>query len=210
MKRSRVFLVTTVLLATLLWLLMAGVAGAHCDGLDGPVVTAARQALETGDINFVLVWVQAEDAQTIFEAFNQTLAVRKLGPEAMALADMYFFETLVRVHRAGEGAPYTGLKPVGREIGPVLPAADKALVDGNLEPVVGLILDAIHIGLHARFEAAMVGKNYKADDVDAGREFVEAYVSYIHYVEGLYALAAGESHGHEVEPETSPQSHEHR
>ena len=33
-------------------------ASAHCDGLDGPVVQAAQQALETGNVNLVLVWVQ--------------------------------------------------------------------------------------------------------------------------------------------------------
>jgi hypothetical protein len=44
--------------------------------------------------------------------FTKTLAVRKQSKEAKELADMYFFETLVRIHCAGEGAPYTGLKPV--------------------------------------------------------------------------------------------------
>ena len=88
-------------------------AGAHCDTLDGPVVTAAKEALDTGDANPVLIWVQEKDEAQIREAFNKTLSVRKLSPETKDLADMYFFETLVRVHRAGEGASYTGLKPAG-------------------------------------------------------------------------------------------------
>jgi hypothetical protein len=58
--------------------------------------------------------------------------VRKLNPEAKEFADMYFFETLVRIHRAGEGEPYTGIKPAGRDLGPAVPAADKAIVDGKL------------------------------------------------------------------------------
>jgi hypothetical protein len=52
---------------------------------------------------------------------------------------MYFFETLVRIHRAGEGAPYTGLKLVGRDLGPAIPAGDKALDTGNVELVVKLL-----------------------------------------------------------------------
>jgi hypothetical protein len=30
-------------------------AFSHCDGMDGPVVTAAQKALETGDVNLVLI-----------------------------------------------------------------------------------------------------------------------------------------------------------
>jgi Family of unknown function (DUF6448) len=100
---------------------------AHCDGLDGPVVKAAQRALETKNPALVLIWVQAEDEAEIRTAFDQTLAVRALSPAAKGLADRFFFETLVRVHRAGEGASYTGLKPAGRDLGPAIPAFDKAL-----------------------------------------------------------------------------------
>src|SRR4030066_2345176 len=114
---------------------------AHCDGMDGPVITAAKQALETADINLVLIWVSKKDETEIRKAFQKTLAVRKLNPEAKELADMYFFETLVRIHRAGEGEPYTGLKPAGRDLGPAIPAADKAVADGKLAPLSKLLTD---------------------------------------------------------------------
>ena len=91
---------------------------AHCDGMDGPVVRAAQKALEAGDVNLVLIWVQKKDEQTIKDAFQKTLEVRKLDPKARELADMYFFETLVRIHRAGEGESYTGIKPAGQDLGP--------------------------------------------------------------------------------------------
>ena len=100
---------------------------AHCDGLDGPVVKGAQNALETGNVNLVLIWVQKKDEGELKKVFQQALAVRKLNPQAKELADMHFFETLVRIHRAGEGAPYTGLQPAGRDLGPAIPAADKAL-----------------------------------------------------------------------------------
>jgi hypothetical protein len=103
----------------------------HCDGMDGPVVKAAQKALETGNVNLVLIWVQEADEPEVRKAFAQTMAVRKLGPEAKELADRYFFETLVRMHRAREGAAYTGLKPAGRDLGPAIPAADRALEDGS-------------------------------------------------------------------------------
>ena len=106
-------------------------AMAHCDGLDGPVVAAARSALDNGNPNPVLIWVQPKDEGEIRAAFAEALDVRKLGPKAKAMADTYFFETLVRLHRAGEGAPYTGLKPAGRDLGPAIPLADKAVASGS-------------------------------------------------------------------------------
>ena len=182
---------------------------AHCDGMDGPVVAAAKQALEAGDVNPVLIWVSKKDDAEIRSAFQKTLAVRKLNPEAKELADMYFFETLVRIHRAGEGEPYTGIKPAGRDLGPAVPAADKAIADGKLEPLYKILIDKIHEGLHEKFKEVMKKKDFKKNDVDAGREFVEAYVPFVHYVEALYdAAAKGGGHGHSQEAEKGSE-HKH-
>jgi hypothetical protein len=38
-----------------------------------------------------------------------------------------FFETAVRLHRAGDEAPYTGLKPAGPDWDPFVPRAEKAI-----------------------------------------------------------------------------------
>lgn len=81
--------------------------------MEGPVVKASIKALETGNINYVLVWVQTKDEKEIKEMFDKANKVGTLNPEAKELAEMYFFETVVRVHRVGEGELYTGLKPVG-------------------------------------------------------------------------------------------------
>ena len=105
-------------------------AFAHCDTLDGPVVIDARTALEKADITPVLKWVKAADEQELRAIFAKTLAVRKLDPAAKELADTYFFETLVRVHRAGEGAPYTGLKAAGTVPAPIV-KADQSLEKGD-------------------------------------------------------------------------------
>ena len=178
----------------------AGVALAwgigHCDGLDGPVVTLARKALEAGNVNPVLPWVRAEDEGEIRRAFGHALAVRKLGPDARELADTHFFETLVRIHRAGEGAPFTGLKPAGRDLGPAIPAADRALEDGSVDAVVRLVTDAVAQGIHERFHAVWNNRHFDPSDVEAGRKYVEAYVPYVHFVERLFDVAKESAHAH--------------
>lgn len=182
----------------------------HCDTMDGLVVTLARRALETGNVNLVLLWVREQDEAEIRESFKHALAVRKLGAEAKDLADRHFFETLVRVHRAGEGAPYTGLKPAGRDLGPAVPAGDRALEDGSIDKVHKVLNDAIRAGLHEHFHRAMERKGFDANDVKAGRRYVEAYVPYIHYVEALWQAASGAAHGHHAEaPHAEEELHAH-
>jgi hypothetical protein len=171
-------------------------AFAHCDGLDGPVVKAAQRALETRNPALMLIWVQAKDEREIQRAFEQTLAVRELSPQARELADRFFFETLVRVHRAGEGAPYTGLKPAGRDLGPAIPAADEAVRVGSMEPVLELLTDAIQQQLRERFGEVMTTKTFKPDDLAAGRAYFKAYVEFIHFVEHLYDSTMNAPHGH--------------
>ncbi len=189
MKRHNIIGRITATAALSLGLLLgSSTAFAHCDTLDGPVVSAARKALDTNNVNLVLVWVQKKDDADIRKQFEKTVAVRKAGGQAKDLADMYFFETLVRIHRAGEGAGYTGLKPTGK-IEPPIAAADKSLETGKLEPVAKLVSERMERGLHRNFEDMMKKKNYSQNDVAAGRAFASAYVEYTHYVERLYDAA---------------------
>jgi hypothetical protein len=183
----------------------AAAAQAHCDTLDGPVVEAARKALDSGNANLVLVWVQKGDEAEIRNAFDKAITVRKAGGEAKALADRYFFETLVRVHRAGEGAPYTGLKPAGKPE-PAVAAADRAIATGKLEPLAKLVSDRMHKGLDGQFHKVMATKKYNPNDVAAGRAYVASYVEYVHYAERLYEAAETPAH---TAPQAKPAAHAH-
>jgi hypothetical protein len=176
---------------------------AHCDGIDGPVVKAAQKALEMGNVNLVLIWVQKTDEDEVKKAFQKTLAVRKLNPQAKELADTYFFETLVRIHRAGEGAPYTGLKPAGRDLGSGIPAADKALENGKIEPLLKLLTDGMKSEVREQFKQVTAKKKFGRDDVSAGQEYVKSYVEFIHYVERIYEAAKNPAEGHYAEPQTA-------
>jgi hypothetical protein len=186
------------MLVSVMLLILASASSmfSHCDGLDGPVVQAAQKAIATDDVNLVLIWVQKSDEDPIRQVFKETLAVRKLSPEARQLADMHFFETLVRLHRASEGAGFTGLKPAGRDLGPAIPAADKALRDGNLDPLINLMTTTIESRIRDHFNEALEKQKFAKDDLDAGRAFVKAYVEYIHCVEALYETATYPTHGH--------------
>jgi hypothetical protein len=159
-------------------------AFAHCDTLGGPVVAAAKRALESGEIMPVLKWVKPAGEAEVRAAFSKALAVRAKGPEARELADTYFFETLVRIHRAGEGAPYTGLK-LGGDGEPVVAMSDEALASGSIETLANAVGKRAADGIRQRFALALEAKKHAEESVAAGREFVEAYVELTHYVERL-------------------------
>jgi Family of unknown function (DUF6448) len=195
-RQHIVSLLRSTLIATMVLFIVSSTASAHCDGMDGPVVKAARRALETHDASLVLIWVQKKDEAEVRQVFQATLAVRNLSPDAKELADRYFFETLVRLHRAGEGAPYTGLKPAGRDLGPAIPAADRALEEGSMGPLKALLTDAMQRGLREHYEKALTKKNFRADDFAAGREYVEAYVEFVHYVERIHEASTMPAQGH--------------
>jgi len=173
---------------------------AHCDTADGPVVAAAKVALAKGDVTPVLKWVEPEAESEIKAAFARVLAVRGKGPEAQALADQYFFENLVRIHRAGEGAPYTGILPAGTPIEPAIALADQALDSGNADQLVKGITHHVEEGIRERFARAAAAKKQADASVAAGREFVEAYVEFTHYVERLHSDATTSASHHAGAP----------
>lgn len=182
---------------------------AHCDTYDGPVVKDAQKAFETGKVDLVLVWVTKADEADIRRAFAEAQTVRKLGPQAKQLADNYFFETLVRIHRAGEGAPYTGLKPAGK-IDPAIGMADEALAAGSVSKLSKEMTNHLQKALNEKFQHAVNTKKHAAHNVEAGREHVHAYVEYVHFVEGVHNAIAGNSavqDGPAAPPEKMPHAH---
>lgn len=170
-----------------------GAAFAHCDTLDGPVVQDARKALSAKDITPVLKWVSVQDEEAVRAAFDHALAAA--GTKQAEAAQHEFFATLVKIHRAGEGAPFTGLKPAGT-VEPVVAEADHALASGSDAALVKLVNDAVTAGIKERYERAAAAYRHKDESVAQGRAFVEAYVEFTHYVERLHLDAAGSpSHG---------------
>lgn len=195
-----------VVAAAVCAILFARPARAHCDTADGPVVADAKAALEKGDVTPVLKWVKPGAEAEVKAAFARTLAARGKGPEVQTLADEYFFENLVRIHRAGEGAPYTGILPAGTPVEPAIALADQALDSGNADRLLKGIAHHVDEGIRERFARAATAKKRAGTSVAAGREFVEAYVELTHYVERLHRDATtSAAHG----GKTPAAGHEH-
>jgi hypothetical protein len=171
-------------------------AGAHCDTMDGPVVAAAKLALDKGDATPVLKWVAKDREDEVKAAFAKTLTARKASAEARDVADTWFFESLVRIHRMGEGEPYTGLKPAGTPLEAGISDADAAISKGSVDDLAADLAAAVASGVKTRFARVLDAKKKADTSVEAGREYVARYVEFMHYVERVHATAAGPAEPH--------------
>ena len=171
----------------------------HCDSLDGPVVRAARSALDHEDVDLVLPYVHEPGEAEVRHAFDLAVKARTQGAEAHEVADLYFFETVVRVHRAGEGAPFTGLKPAGLDVGPVIPLAERAIERGDAAELAEFLGAAVREEVNARFAQLMAMQSHAGDDVAAARRYVTAMLGlqvWAHKLHGAMRAAAHEDGGH--------------
>ena len=202
-----ILIIILIGIAALGLLLMPQKASAHCDTMDGPTAADGIKALETGNVNYAMKWIMpdAEAEAELREGFDLAYKVYQQGGDAGEVAKRYFIDLLVRIHRTGEGAPHTGVKPHGIPIDEKVAAADRAVEVGNISPLKGLVPDDLLPELEKRLEKALALKDYDINDVPAARAYVEAYVYFFHLAEH-----AGEEHGHEHGHGHEPgHSHQH-
>lgn len=189
-RMNRCALVTVTLFVSLV---LTPALFAHCDTMDGPLIADAKKAIEQKNVNYVLKWVQPQNEKELKQVFDQAMKVRVLNADAKALADGYFFDTLVRIHRNGEGESFTGVKPSGTPIDKKIAAADKSIAAGNLTPLSGLVAKDKMSELQKRLNRVLSLKNFDVNNVKAGREYIEAYVQFFKFAEGE---EEEENHGH--------------
>jgi hypothetical protein len=166
----------------------------HCDSLDGPVVRAAQRALDTGNVALVLPFVPKAAEREVGDVFDKVLRARAAGPAAREVADRHLFETVVRVHRAGEGAPYTGLKPAGLDVGPVIPVAEKAIESGHAMALEDVLVTAVRDELARRFHHLGHLRAGAERGVDEARAYVEAMLGLQVWAHGLYQATKAKAH----------------
>jgi hypothetical protein len=167
----------------------------HCDSLDGPVVGAARDALTAGKVDLVLPFVPDAAEAEVRAMFARVLPVRGISQEAGDVADRLFFETVVRLHRAGEGAPYTGLKPAGLPHGPVLPLAERAVKTGSADAVTDFLTGLLQEELKQRLERVIALSAGKGRSLGDARRYVEAMLGFEVYSHHLLQAIRSVPHG---------------
>jgi hypothetical protein len=184
-----------MILTILIGLITAGPVLSHCDSEDGPIIPLIYQSLENGEITPLLKWLAPDDEAEIKDLFDRVRSLRTQSDEAKEIADQLFIETFIRIHRASEGAPYTGIKEAGT-MPPVFAELDRALESKSVDALADKVANAVRENIVKRFNNAVELSKHQDHSVEAGREFVEAYVTYMHFVEGLHNYLSTQANGH--------------
>jgi len=167
----------------------------HCDSMDGPVVKAAIKALKTQNVNLILPYVPKDGENEVINAYNKVIKLRNQNDEIKYIADQYFFETVVRIHRAGEGAPFSGLKPAGLDHGPVVPIAEEAVETGSADKLITFLTDNLKSEIEKKFARVMELKKQENGPVDKAREYISNMLGFIVNLHMLYeCITAGTHH----------------
>lgn len=158
----------------------------YMDSMDGPVVNAAENALDMEDVKYILPYVSPKDEEELKDAFEKTLSVRELSGTAAELADYWFFETAVRLHREEGEKPYSGLKPSGTDWGPIVPKIVQAVETENVNEFLEFLLNFLKEDIEGRFEDVLAKKDYDEDDVEEARDYLNAREEFIEYTRKFY------------------------
>ncbi len=174
-----------VVITSILLLFSSATASAHCDSYDGPVIKDAYKALENNNVKLVLKWIPAEQEKEITSLFNKTYALKGQDEEVYEIVQKHFFETLVRLHREAEGAPYTGLKPAGSTI-QIIQMTDAALQEDNIEGFIIKLDNHLNKVVRDKYQKVADLQKVKDNSTAEGRAFVAAYVDYTHTIEAIH------------------------
>jgi len=197
-KRAIKFRMTPLVLFLVL-LFSSQATFAHCDSYDGPVLKEAIEALKKNNVNLILKWISKSQEKEVISLFNKTFLLKDGDKEIYTIVEKHFFETLVRLHRETEDAPFTGLKPAGN-ISKIIQMSDDSVAEGEINDFVNKFTSHIESVVREKFTKLIKLSKYKNESVEQGRAYVEAYVEYTHMIEGIHA---------KIERKTSDCAHNH-
>lgn len=188
--------ILSMVVASFIMVLFSLSAFGHCDSYDGPTVKDALTALKTNNVNLVLKWIDQEQEAQVIPLFHKTYKLRNGDPEIYAVVEKHFLETLVRLHRETEGAPFTGLKPAG-STKPIILLTDQALENKDVDGMLTKLNTFIGTVVREKYEKVAALDAVKNESAEKGRAYVKAYVDYTHTVEALHdILEHGGGHAH--------------
>jgi hypothetical protein len=162
------------------------------DITNGPVLKAAKLALETGNVNYVLIWFPEESENKLKNLFEKTFCERRAGKDVHGVTIDWYFETLSRLHRDRDGALYTCMKPNGLDVSPVVPKAERAIETCNAEEIIEVVPKTMEGDLRQHFHYVMEKRNYDVNNIIAGRAYVAAFIDFIVYLHNLNTSTSGE------------------
>jgi len=155
------------------------------DLLNGPVIRAAKTALETGDANYIVIWVPEESENTLKNLLEKTCCTQRIKNNMQNRAIDWYFDTVNRLCFVDRKMMFTGLKSDGCNENLIISKAVKAIETGSVEIITDNIPVAYEDEVKQRFRQVINKKNYPVNNPTAGRAYVSAFFEFMGYVQSL-------------------------
>jgi len=160
---------------------------------NGPVIIAAKKALETGNPNYVLIWVPEESENTLKNLLEKTFCERSTRKNIQNRGIDWYFESVNRLHFTCRWPHCPGMTSDGSDMKMIVSMVERAFETGNCEEICGVLPIAHTAEVKLRFHNVMNKRNYTVDDIAAGRAYVSAFIAFIAYLHNLSSVNPEES-----------------
>jgi hypothetical protein len=158
----------------------------HCKTRNGPAVRAAVRALETGNVNYVLIWVPEEAEKKLKNLFEKTYCEYKVRKDGAHVTIDWYLKTVNRLHKLGENRQNTGITTAGLNESPFILIVENAIETEDPKEAIRVISEAREDDIRYHFHQVLDKKNYDVNNISAGRAFVTAFTDFIVYLHDLY------------------------
>ena len=155
---------------------------------DGPVTKAAKESLETGNANRILIWIPEESENTLKNLLERACCARSTRQDGRNRTAEWYFETVNRLHAASHGLNNLSISTKTPEEKAIILLVEGACESGNFEDIATRIPDTPAGEMRQRFEDLMKKRNsYCEENCVAGRMYVSAFVDFITFVNNLHS-----------------------
>ena len=161
------------------------------DVMQGPVVKAAKMSLETGNVNYVLIWLPEESENSIKNLLEKTCCKHSSKMNMQNQAYDWYFATVNRFFSASRSRDYLTVQFGGLSEKPLVLKVDKAIESGNFEEIRDIIPVSHEADAKQRFQHIMNMRNYPVNNIQSGRAYVSAFFDFARYVHNLSSSLPG-------------------
>lgn len=155
------------------------------DEMPGPVLKAAKIALETGNVNYILIWVPENYENTVKNLLEKTCCKRSSVLNTQKQAYDWYYETVNRLFSASRACDYLTYQSKAFAENPLVLKVYKAIESGNFEKIRDEIPVSYEADAQQRFLHVMNLRDYPVNNIAAGRSYVSAFFDFNRYVHDL-------------------------
>jgi hypothetical protein len=152
---------------------------------DGPVISAAKRALETGNAHYILIWIPEESENTVKNLLEKAYCERYTQKNAYNHIVDWYFETINHLHSVHYGPYNLTISTKAPEEKTIIFLVERTCESGNFEEITTVIQDTPSGEMRQRFNDVMKKRNYGVENIAAGRVYVSAFTDFIAFVNNL-------------------------